>query len=137
NVISGNAGRGIRIRDQPGDTVPVTGTRVLGNYIGLDATGKHALGNAQDGISVFRDRKSTRLNSSHVSISYAVFCLKKKTDARTGLVKKPELVSGNNYPPAAEFTKHDLLPAPPVPSGLYSLHQPSRRPHSHRPYAQQ
>src|SRR5438876_7572623 len=26
-----------------------------------------------------RDRKSTRLNSSHPSISYAVFCLKKKT----------------------------------------------------------
>src|SRR5690349_22755301 len=26
------------------------------------------------------DRKSTRLNSSHVEISYAVFCLKKKTD---------------------------------------------------------
>src|SRR5689334_24860256 len=26
----------------------------------------------------FRDRKSTRLNSSHSSISYAVFCLKKK-----------------------------------------------------------
>src|SRR5437868_8026601 len=26
------------------------------------------------------DRKSTRLNSSHVSISYAVFCLKKKKD---------------------------------------------------------
>src|SRR5690242_20768960 len=29
-----------------------------------------------------RDRKSTRLNSSHMSISYAVFCLKKKK--RTG-----------------------------------------------------
>src|SRR5690606_42015358 len=28
----------------------------------------------------FQDRKSTRLNSSHVKISYAVFCLKKKTD---------------------------------------------------------
>src|SRR5699024_12208294 len=27
-----------------------------------------------------QDRKSTRLNSSHVSISYAVFCLKKKND---------------------------------------------------------
>src|SRR5690606_24315094 len=27
---------------------------------------------------VFKDRKSTRLNSSHVKISYAVFCLKKK-----------------------------------------------------------
>src|SRR5690625_6018462 len=30
------------------------------------------------GLSHFRDRKSTRLNSSHVAISYAVFCLKKK-----------------------------------------------------------
>src|SRR5438067_3831073 len=29
-----------------------------------------------------QDRKSTRLNSSHVSISYAVFCLKKKTKIR-------------------------------------------------------
>src|SRR5699024_12118519 len=29
-----------------------------------------------------RDRKSTRLNSSHVSISYAVFCLKKKNTAK-------------------------------------------------------
>src|SRR3712207_8976183 len=27
---------------------------------------------------VFKDRKSTRLNSSHANISYAVFCLKKK-----------------------------------------------------------
>src|SRR5690606_41499967 len=27
------------------------------------------------GLAVFRDRKSTRLNSSHVKISYAVFCL--------------------------------------------------------------
>src|SRR5262245_25160921 len=29
-----------------------------------------------------RDRKSTRLNSSHLGISYAVFCLKKKTKQR-------------------------------------------------------
>src|SRR2546430_3055092 len=29
-------------------------------------------------VSVFADRKSTRLNSSHSQISYAVFCLKKK-----------------------------------------------------------
>src|SRR2546427_4859441 len=29
----------------------------------------------------WRDRKSTRLNSSHSQISYAVFCLKKKQDA--------------------------------------------------------
>src|SRR5689334_23741278 len=33
------------------------------------------------GILFFEDRKSTRLNSSHSSISYAVFCLKKKTNA--------------------------------------------------------
>src|SRR5207249_8118659 len=30
-----------------------------------------------------QDRKSTRLNSSHVSISYAVFCLKKKKNEKT------------------------------------------------------
>src|SRR5439155_20211050 len=30
------------------------------------------------GIILLTDRKSTRLNSSHVAISYAVFCLKKK-----------------------------------------------------------
>src|SRR2546427_8781146 len=29
-------------------------------------------------VAVLRDRKSTRLNSSHSQISYAVFCLKKK-----------------------------------------------------------
>src|SRR5690606_41499362 len=31
-----------------------------------------------DRLGAARDRKSTRLNSSHVKISYAVFCLKKK-----------------------------------------------------------
>src|SRR3712207_6858519 len=29
-------------------------------------------------LEIFEDRKSTRLNSSHANISYAVFCLKKK-----------------------------------------------------------
>src|SRR5690606_40637022 len=33
-------------------------------------------------IHCLRDRKSTRLNSSHVKISYAVFCLKKKKKKR-------------------------------------------------------
>src|SRR5688500_19562507 len=32
----------------------------------------------EDGALVWKDRKSTRLNSSHLVISYAVFCLKKK-----------------------------------------------------------
>src|SRR5207249_5843462 len=34
------------------------------------------------------DRKSTRLNSSHVSISYAVFCLKKKKHDRDGALSR-------------------------------------------------
>src|SRR2546426_6034155 len=37
-----------------------------------------ALGLAQHVVSQQEDRKSTRLNSSHLVISYAVFCLKKK-----------------------------------------------------------
>src|SRR5256885_8117911 len=43
---------------------------LVGEQAGVEpARGKPALG---------RDRKSTRLNSSHLVISYAVFCLKKK-----------------------------------------------------------
>src|SRR5436309_11976940 len=33
-------------------------------------------------LAEIADRKSTRLNSSHVKISYAVFCLKKKTERK-------------------------------------------------------
>src|SRR2546429_4578770 len=36
-------------------------------------------------LVLWRDRKSTRLNSSHGYISYAVFCLKKKKKKREGL----------------------------------------------------
>src|SRR5689334_24643926 len=35
-----------------------------------------------------RDRKSTRLNSSHSSISYAVFCLKKKKEGHVRLLNQ-------------------------------------------------
>src|SRR5690625_5846610 len=35
------------------------------------------------GTAVTQDRKSTRLNSSHVAISYAVFCLKKKRNTQS------------------------------------------------------
>src|SRR5207249_11897529 len=44
---------------------------LLDQVLGLSA-------GAVDGLINMLDRKSTRLNSSHVSISYAVFCLKKK-----------------------------------------------------------
>src|SRR5699024_11992086 len=48
----------------------------------LDEVGRHRERQWHETVSeilaLIRDRKSTRLNSSHVSISYAVFCLKKK-----------------------------------------------------------
>src|SRR5438876_9020061 len=44
-----------------------------------------------------KDRKSTRLNSSHPSISYAVFCLKKKKDG---------VALEHDYPSPSEYRKH-------------------------------
>src|SRR2546430_7006929 len=41
-------------------------------------TGSWVEAGGRSGTSGHRDRKSTRLNSSHSQISYAVFCLKKK-----------------------------------------------------------
>src|SRR5207248_10238586 len=57
----------------PGDTQPT---------IALHDTHVHdfsPVGTSVDEAYTLRDRKSTRLNSSHRTISYAVFCLKKKT----------------------------------------------------------
>src|SRR5690606_39723218 len=45
----------------------------------MDAAEVAAVTRSHDPLRAERDRKSTRLNSSHVKISYAVFCLKKKT----------------------------------------------------------
>src|SRR5258708_23749251 len=57
-------------------------------------------------LNIFgRDRKSTRLNSSHQIISYAVFCLKKKTP----LVSSPYLALTTPKPrtiPITMETKH-------------------------------
>src|SRR5690625_6777901 len=54
-----------------------------GNVGGVQLPGDLAVGHAillaPEGV----DRKSTRLNSSHVAISYAVFCLKKKKEIST------------------------------------------------------
>src|SRR5690606_42126607 len=66
-----------------------TGVRLVVDYIeqhvcptilSTDFTGKKQLRFKDDKrpVVAFIDRKSTRLNSSHVNISYAVFCLKKK-----------------------------------------------------------
>src|SRR5690348_17746954 len=45
----------------------------------------HRAQERRGGADAIGDRKSTRLNSSHPSISYAVFCLKKKKKTKTGL----------------------------------------------------
>src|SRR5699024_12330970 len=55
----------ISLNDQPNLNIPKTLKQIV-----LTSKIKH--------IICLLDRKSTRLNSSHVSISYAVFCLKKK-----------------------------------------------------------
>src|SRR6266702_75937 len=48
------------------------------------------------------DRKSTRVNSSHVAIPYAVFCLKKKNAIRLG---PPETESGGSRDTRTQFTQ--------------------------------
>src|SRR5437773_9489941 len=43
------------------------------------------------GAGVSADRKSTRLNSSHITISYAVFCLKKKKKKTKNIIQKTKI----------------------------------------------
>src|SRR5256885_11902758 len=69
------------------------------------------------------DRKSTRLNSSHLVISYAVFCLKKKNKAHSTLTLL--LVH-----PADHLTTD---PAPAISAWLGSQDSLYRRPHPHAP----
>src|SRR5256885_628382 len=45
-----------------------------------------------------RDRKSTRLNSSHLVISYAVFCLKKKNEAERQSTVPPDAAVAPSAP---------------------------------------
>src|SRR2546426_2864743 len=56
----------------PGTCSPERGTRVSGGELVARRTPGARV------VKAFKDRKSTRLNSSHLVISYAVFCLKKK-----------------------------------------------------------
>src|SRR5690554_7767228 len=64
------------------DALPISGID-LEETGAVEAAGQAVLGSLDREFLVARtheglDRKSTRLNSSHVRISYAVFCLKKK-----------------------------------------------------------
>src|SRR5256885_9433190 len=68
--------RELRVATPPGaNGVTATDQNHLSVSFGMERPGELA---ADEG-----DRKSTRLNSSHLVISYAVFCLKKKTTMRT------------------------------------------------------
>src|SRR2546429_5728715 len=66
------------------DALPISsmGTS-LANSLGGFAMSRYALGFWEPAVlpASIKDRKSTRLNSSHGYISYAVFCLKKKKEA--------------------------------------------------------
>src|SRR3712207_8212870 len=59
---------------------PVVALELLarGTWSGVGVLGPEAF-DAVPFLDLLTDRKSTRLNSSHANISYAVFCLKKKT----------------------------------------------------------
>src|SRR5436853_5933613 len=70
-----------------GGTGFVTAKSIEGEIVVEGARGKVSVSSVNEGIKISdtsgeisadRDRKSTRLNSSHLGISYAVFCLKKK-----------------------------------------------------------
>src|SRR3712207_7601436 len=61
-----------------GEDVPVSGVAGLGQRHGSDAGDVVGVDTGHPAGTARVDRKSTRLNSSHANISYAVFCLKKK-----------------------------------------------------------
>src|SRR3712207_7792007 len=65
---------------------------VLVEVVGVGAVLEHVVVALGEGRFVAVDRKSTRLNSSHANISYAVFCLKKKTQITT-LTPSPSYTS--------------------------------------------
>src|SRR5437879_7821286 len=58
--------------------------------------------------AVVRDRKSTRLNSSHRCISYAVFCLKKKKKKKTKKLNTNKRISTTNETPTCRPDKRIL-----------------------------
>src|SRR5690625_5711978 len=62
-----------------GEAVKITGLLSVERVERAARTGRNPQTGAEIQIPAgYGDRKSTRLNSSHVAISYAVFCLKKK-----------------------------------------------------------
>src|SRR2546422_7772188 len=71
-------------RSRRADIVPPRGRKQIGKF-GIGKLATYVLA---------KDRKSTRLNSSHGYISYAVFCLKKKKTHRNALAGYPAAAPG-------------------------------------------
>src|SRR3712207_7545184 len=65
-----------------GADVPITGGDNQGDELALICGSGYRSSVAASVLQARGDRKSTRLNSSHANISYAVFCLKKKKNTR-------------------------------------------------------
>src|SRR3712207_8181426 len=79
--ISQDHGRSGAVRGEPGGhlkTVYVGKPYVKQDDVGLQVVCARDRVGPRAGLADHLDRKSTRLNSSHANISYAVFCLKKK-----------------------------------------------------------
>src|SRR5690242_21614559 len=78
------------------DALPIWQRRRGGRCAGADRSGglrRPSRDRSRDG-----DRKSTRLNSSHMSISYAVFCLKKKNKIKNLITKLNDFTAVNGFP---------------------------------------
>src|SRR5687768_17937082 len=69
----------------PGWSVADVSAHILNDYLRRISGNRDAHGGAVFADDETLDRKSTRLNSSHGYISYAVFCLKKKKTNRNSL----------------------------------------------------
>src|SRR3712207_8268391 len=66
------------------DALPISPSQMRKRRMSARAELRTAMAKIRQRIgSSRRDRKSTRLNSSHANISYAVFCLKKKKNTHT------------------------------------------------------
>src|SRR5688572_31779951 len=89
------------------DALPILGTWRLASMFSTTRMAPPRMGVAMSpgriAGTVRADRKSTRLNSSHSQISYAVFCLKKKTKKKH--LSNSEQITRKSIPPHHDHSK--------------------------------